>query len=246
MALIIDLKPEEKVIIGSSVITNDKQRTRLRIDGDAPILREKDTLTEAQANTPSKKLYFTLQSMYLNNASDALSGLDYYFDYITQIRTLAPHVTDFTTDISAQILQGHYYKGMKLVQDLINAEISGEEPKAKTAMIEVSPQVEMEAQMLSQAADQLHDLHDNWDTTPVNERDNAISYNRKLWMAFFDGVGNKTRETQGDEFDILGNIINLYNFIYKRSADIIANGEKDKLNSLININHECANALRRG
>ena len=60
MALVIDLKPNEKVIIGSSTITNDKQRTRLRIEGDAPILREKDTLTPEQATTPSKKLYLTI------------------------------------------------------------------------------------------------------------------------------------------------------------------------------------------
>jgi len=249
MALIIDLKPDEKVIVGNSVITNDKQRTRLRIDGDAPILREKDTLTEGEANTPSKKLYFTLQSMYLNNAADALSGLDFYFNYIDQIRTLAPHVNDFLSDVSAKILQGQYYKGMKLVQDLMNAEENGEEPKAKTPLATVSPQIDAEAQMLSAAADQLQNLHDNWDTIPENERDDTISYNRKLWMAFFDGVGNKARNanTQSqDDFDILGNIINLYNFIYKRSTDVIANGDKEKLNSLININRECANAMRRG
>jgi flagellar biosynthesis regulator FlbT len=41
MALIIDLKPGEKILIGTAVITNDSQRTRLHISGDAAILREK-------------------------------------------------------------------------------------------------------------------------------------------------------------------------------------------------------------
>ncbi len=72
MALIIDLKPEEKLIIGSSVITNDRQRTRLRIEGQAPILREKDTLSPDQATTPVKKMYLTIQKMYLERSDYAL------------------------------------------------------------------------------------------------------------------------------------------------------------------------------
>lgn len=249
MALIIDLKPDEKVIIGNSLITNDKQRTRLRIDGDAPILREKDTLTVEQAVTPAKKLYFTIQTMYLDNASTAMDKIDDYFNHLTSIRALAPHIDDFLNDISAQILQGHYYKGMKLVQDLINSEENGEEPKSsKSTKNTDNPMAVMEATMLSQAADQLEELYNNWEKTPVNERENTISYNRKLWMAFFDGVGDKSHNEQSkntDRFNMLENIINLYNFIYKRSSDIIENNNKEKIKSLIQINRECANTLSK-
>lgn len=248
MALIIDLKPDEKVIVGNSVITNDKQRTRLRIDGDAPILREKDTLTAENAVTPAKKLYFTIQTMYLDNASEALNKIDDFFYHLISIRDLAPHIGDFLNDISAQILQGQYYKGMKLVQDLINSEETGEEPKQKSKTNTNNDMINMEAQLLSQSADQLEELYNNWDNIPENERENTISYNRKLWMAFFDGVGGKTRENRtkaDDSFNILGNIINLYNFIYKRSSEIINNGDKDKILSLIHINKECATALKR-
>ena len=46
MALKVELKPNERIIIGSCVITNTDQRARLLIDGDKiPILREKDILT---------------------------------------------------------------------------------------------------------------------------------------------------------------------------------------------------------
>ncbi|WP_280939274.1 flagellar biosynthesis repressor FlbT, partial [Methylobrevis pamukkalensis] len=37
MALKVELKPGERIIIGESLITNDSQRTRLYIEGDAPI-----------------------------------------------------------------------------------------------------------------------------------------------------------------------------------------------------------------
>src|SRR5690242_2382845 len=53
MALKVELKPHEQVIIGSCVITNTEQRAKLLIQGEKiPILREKDILTPASADTP--------------------------------------------------------------------------------------------------------------------------------------------------------------------------------------------------
>ncbi len=54
MALKVELKPRERIIIGDCVITNDDQRTRLLIDGHAPILREKDIMTPRLANDASE------------------------------------------------------------------------------------------------------------------------------------------------------------------------------------------------
>jgi len=52
MALKVELKPHERIIIGACVITNTDQRARLLIDGDKiPILREKDILTPDTADT---------------------------------------------------------------------------------------------------------------------------------------------------------------------------------------------------
>ena len=45
MALKVELKPGERIILGDCVITNHDQRTRLLIEGHVPILREKDILT---------------------------------------------------------------------------------------------------------------------------------------------------------------------------------------------------------
>jgi len=50
MALRVELKPHEKIIIGSCVITNFDKRTKLLIEGDhVPVLREKDILTPTTA-----------------------------------------------------------------------------------------------------------------------------------------------------------------------------------------------------
>ena len=53
MALKVELKPNERIIIGGCVITNTDQRARLLIDGDRiPILREKDILTPDTSDSP--------------------------------------------------------------------------------------------------------------------------------------------------------------------------------------------------
>lgn len=117
MALIIDLKPSEKILIGSAVITNDSQRTRLHISGDTPILREKDIMQEGDATSPSRKIYFLLQCMYL-----ARNPRDYhpkYFSLLKMIQDAVPSTSLFFVKINAQLVQGHYYKALREARDLI-------------------------------------------------------------------------------------------------------------------------------
>ncbi|MBL4588702.1 MAG: flagellar biosynthesis repressor FlbT [Alphaproteobacteria bacterium] len=121
MALVIDLKPEEKVLIGTAVITNDKQRTRLHIAGDAPILREKDVVHEEDADTPCKQIYFLIQCMYL-----ARNPRDYhgkYFAIIKDILQAAPSTSPMFVQINAHIIKGNYYKALKEAKALIAHEV---------------------------------------------------------------------------------------------------------------------------
>lgn len=119
MALVIDLKPNEKVIVGNAVITNDKQRTRLQIDGDAPILREKDVMHIDEADSPCKRLYYIIQGMYLANAEKATEMYDDYFTSMKEIQEAAPSTGDHFQNINSAILGGHYYKALKAAKDLI-------------------------------------------------------------------------------------------------------------------------------
>jgi flagellar protein FlbT len=120
MALIIDLKPGEKVLIGTAVITNDDQRTRLHISGDAPILREKDVLQEEDADTPCKKVYFLVQCMYL--ARNPREYHPKYFEMLKMIQQAAPSTSVFFMKINENIIQGHYYKALREAKDLITHE----------------------------------------------------------------------------------------------------------------------------
>ncbi len=120
MALIIDLKPSERVIIGSALITNDDTRTRLHIEGDAPILREKDIMREEDANTPCKRIYLTVQLMYLSNDPSTLH--DIYFQQVREIQNAAPSTTLFFMPIGEHILNGNYYKALKEARNLMDHE----------------------------------------------------------------------------------------------------------------------------
>ena len=120
MALVLDLKPGEKVLIGEAVITNDTQRTRLHIAGDAPILREKDILQEEDADTPCKKIYFLVQCMYL--AREPKEYYDKYFEMVKEIQEAAPSTSLFFALINDKIIQGVYYKALKDANELIKYE----------------------------------------------------------------------------------------------------------------------------
>lgn len=120
MALVIDLKPQEKILIGEAVITNGSQRTRLHIAGDAPILREKDVMQEHDADTPCKKIYFLVQCMYLAAKPETYHKV--YFDMIAEIQNAAPSTTIFFVQINQELMGDNYYKGMKIAKQLIEHE----------------------------------------------------------------------------------------------------------------------------
>ncbi len=120
MALVIDLKPGEKLLIGESVITNDSQRTRLHIAGDSPIIREKDVVQEQEADTPCKRIYFLVQCMYLSRTPHDYH--DRYFDLVTEVQKASPTSSIFFMQINDEIMNGNYYKALKLAKQLIEHE----------------------------------------------------------------------------------------------------------------------------
>jgi len=120
MALVIDLKPQEKILIGEAVISNSSQRTRLHIAGDAPIIREKDIMQEETANSPCKRIYFMVQCMYIARKPEEYH--DRYFKAVEDVQKAAPSSTILFVQINEHILSGAYYKAMKIAKQLIEHE----------------------------------------------------------------------------------------------------------------------------
>jgi flagellar protein FlbT len=120
MALKVELKPGERIFIGECVITNDDQRTRLLIDGMAPVLREKDIMTAEQADTPGKRIYLAVQLMY--TSSDPRAHHEVYFALIRDIVQAAPSTWTLIEAINNHILSGELYKALKQARKLIDYE----------------------------------------------------------------------------------------------------------------------------
>jgi flagellar protein FlbT len=120
MSLKVELKPHERLIVGNCVITNSDQRTRLFIDGKAPVLREKDILSAATADSPAKRVYFAVQLMYLENDIEKLRRD--YFALVTDLVRAAPSTIQLVDEINNEILTGQLYKALRAAKKLIQHE----------------------------------------------------------------------------------------------------------------------------
>jgi flagellar protein FlbT len=117
MALKVELKPGERIIIGTVVLRNGDQRSRFFIEGQAPILRERDILTAESADSPARRIYFSVQLMYLDGETSRQH--DIYFQLIGDFLKAAPSALGLVAEINNRILSGEFYKALKAARELI-------------------------------------------------------------------------------------------------------------------------------
>jgi flagellar protein FlbT len=116
----VELKPFERIVIGQSVITNSEHRAIFLIDGDTPILREKDILTADTANTPVKRIYLCVQQMYLED--DIPKYQELYLGFVRDILDAVPSSREHIEAASNHILNGYLYKALREIRKLMKRE----------------------------------------------------------------------------------------------------------------------------
>lgn len=122
MALTISLKPKEQAVIGGAVVCNDEdRRIRLTIKNNVTILREKDVLKPEDVDTPCKRLYFSIQLMYMDRENCAEYHKVYWKD-AEDIVKAAPSCYGIIEKMSKLIVAGDYYRALKLCKELIQYE----------------------------------------------------------------------------------------------------------------------------
>jgi flagellar protein FlbT len=121
MGLKIILKPKERMIIGGAVVTNGDSRCELIIENKVTLLREKDILREEEANTPSRRIYFTIQLMYIDNENLAIHH-KMYWKLVKDVIEAAPSTTALIDQISEHIVNNRYYQALKVADKLIEYE----------------------------------------------------------------------------------------------------------------------------
>jgi flagellar protein FlbT len=118
MALKINLKPHERLIIGGAVISNGNSKSDFIVENKVPVLREKDILREKDVDSPCKRIYFVVQLMYVDQENLAEHHRTYW-ELVRDVSEAAPSRRLILQEISNNVLNGHYYKALKLARSLI-------------------------------------------------------------------------------------------------------------------------------
>ena len=121
MALKITLKPRERMIIGNAVITNGAAKAEFIVENNTPILRQKDILSPAKADTPARRIYFCVQLMYVDGDNMA-EHHKLYWELVRDFVCAAPRSLIAIDQINEFIAQENYYQALKVASQLIEFE----------------------------------------------------------------------------------------------------------------------------
>ena len=138
MVLKITLKPGEKFVVNGAVILNGDRRNHLLIQNKVSILREKDVMQQADADTPVKRIYFAIQMLYL----DENERQRYYADFADRLQEFLgairdPDIADKCASILADVNDNRYYRALLTAKKMLafererlNYDAAGEEEDA--------------------------------------------------------------------------------------------------------------------
>ena len=121
MALKISLKPNERMILDGAVITNGPNKTEFIVENNVPILRQKNILSIDDADTPAKRIYFTVQLMYVDN-EHLEDHHKLYWDLVKDFINALPRSLPIIDQLNELILGSDYYKALKIALTLIDFE----------------------------------------------------------------------------------------------------------------------------
>lgn len=120
MPLKLKLAAHERLIVNGAVMVNGGCRTTLVIGNFAHIMREKDVLQERDANTPTRRLYFILQTMLMQPPpSDAVTASYRLAHTQLTVAYERPENLAILAEVDRMVDIGDYYKAMMKLQPLI-------------------------------------------------------------------------------------------------------------------------------
>ena len=123
MPLKLSLKPGERFVLNGAVVQNGDRRGVLLLQNKASVLREKDIMQEEEANSPSRRIYFPVMMMYLDEAGASR----YYDEFVRRLSEFMsaiqnPGVLAECVNISRFVLSREYYRALMLCRKLIEYE----------------------------------------------------------------------------------------------------------------------------
>ena len=118
MPLKIVLKNGEKIIINGAVLQNIGGAAKALVLNEAAVLREKDIITEGEAQTPASRAYFAIQNLYLfPQREDIYKPL--VREFLTDYGNAAPSARKLVDDMLQAVEEGQHYRALRLARDLV-------------------------------------------------------------------------------------------------------------------------------
>ena len=123
MPLKLNVKPGEKFIVNGAVMVAGKKGASLVLQNEATILLGKDIIQEEEANTPARRIYFSILVMYLDQDS-VPQYKDTFLDYIEDFlgATTIAEVRRTLLNIVQDVNGGMYYRALKTCKALMKYE----------------------------------------------------------------------------------------------------------------------------
>lgn len=121
MPLKIKLPPKERIIVNGAVLENGGEATTLIVHNRADILRRKEVLSEQDANTPARRVYYALQCAYLfEDQRDKY--LEFFRQLLSDYLEAAPSAGPIAAEIEGLIVTEKYYEALRKSQSLVEHE----------------------------------------------------------------------------------------------------------------------------
>ena len=121
MPLRIKLPSKEKIIINGAVIENGGEATTIILHNRVDILRRKEVMSENEATSPARRVYYALQCAYLFD-TDRAQYLDLYRQFEQDYMQAAPSAAEILSEIRSLVAGERYYDALRKTQDLIDHE----------------------------------------------------------------------------------------------------------------------------
>ena len=139
MPLKINVKSGEKFVVNGAVMVAGSKGASLVLQNEATILLGKDVMQEKEATTPSRRIYFSILVMYLDQ-ENVKNYRDTFMTYIEDFMdaTTFSEVRSTLLHIVEDVNSGNYYRAMKTCQVLMNYEAEMLKVGKKAAQLEAT------------------------------------------------------------------------------------------------------------
>lgn len=122
MALKLEFKSGEKMIVNGAVLENIGPVARLLVHNRANIMRGREILTAEDSNTPAARTYFSLQCAYLfPEKRDAY--LQQFVHLLEAYTKASPSANAIAARVMEAVDKGNLYKALRELHDLVKHEL---------------------------------------------------------------------------------------------------------------------------